>query len=253
MASAKIYIGTSGWHYKHWKGVFYPKELTDSDQLSFYTQWFNTVEINNSFYRQPSESTFKKWKEQSPAGFLFSVKANRFITHLKKLHEAAAYTTNFVHLSALLGKKLGPFLFQLPPSWKLNLTRLSDFVNMLPKGYRYVFEFRNAEWYVTEVYEILRQHNCAFCIYELAGHQSPMEITADFVYVRLHGPGGKYEGKYTSTVLAKWAEQCRTWQQAKKNVFFYFDNDEKGYAVDNAHTLVDLLQQPDGIKSETKS
>lgn len=251
MAPPKIHIGTSGWHYKHWKGVFYPEDLKDSDQLPFYVQRFNTVEINNSFYRQPSESTFKKWKEQAPADFLFAVKANRYITHLKKLHEAAAYTTNFIQLSAQLGKKLGPFLFQLPPSLKLNLTRLSDFADGLPKGYRYAFEFRNPEWYISDVYDVLRRHNCAFCIYELAGHQSPVEITADFAYVRLHGPGGKYQGKYTDSVLAEWAERCRMWQQTKKDVFFYFDNDEKGYATDNARTLAASLHEPIIIKPET--
>lgn len=242
MASAKIYIGTSGWHYKHWKGIFYPEDLTDSDQLPFYSQRFNSVEINNSFYRQPSESTFTKWKKQVPADFRFAVKANRFITHLKKLHETTEYTASFIQLSTLLGTKLGPFLFQLPPSWKLNLTRLSDFTDALPKKYRYVFEFRNPDWYVPEVYEVLRRSNCAFCIYELAGHQSPVEITADFAYVRLHGPGGKYQGKYSDTTLAEWAEQCRIWQQTKKDVFFYFDNDEKGYATYNARTLADLLR-----------
>jgi len=252
LASAKIYIGTSGWHYKHWKGIFYPEDLADSDQLRFYTKRFDTVEINNSFYRQPSENTFTKWKEQTPADFLFAVKANRYITHLKKLHEVAEYAANFIQLSARLGKKLGPFLFQLPPFWKLNLTRLSDFAEALPKGYRYVFEFRNADWYVPEVYEVLRQYNFAFCIYELAGHQSPIEITADFVYVRLHGPGGKYQGKYTDNDLAKWAKQCRRWQQAKKDVFFYFDNDEKGYAADNAGTLATLLHSSVNKKSEAE-
>ncbi|WP_353195694.1 DUF72 domain-containing protein [Parapedobacter defluvii] len=238
----KIYIGTSGWHYKHWKGIFYPENLRDNDQLPFYAKQFHTVEINNSFYRQPSEGAFKTWKDRVPADFRFAVKANRYITHLKKLHEVTAYTNSFIQLATQLGKKLGPFLFQLPPSWKLNLTRLSDFTGALPKGYRYVFEFRNPEWYVPEVYEILHAHNCAFCIYELAGHQSPVEITADFAYVRLHGPGGKYQGKYSDTALREWAGQCRTWQQNGKDVFFYFDNDERAYAVDNANTLAMFLQ-----------
>src|SRR5690606_36597223 len=141
---------------------FYPEDVTDSDQLRFYAQRFDTVEINNSFYRQPNESTFTNWKEQTPADFLFAVKANRYITHLKKLRDIAEYTANFIQRSTRLGTKLGHFLFHLPPFWKLNLTRLSDFADALPRGYRYVFEFRNADWYVPEAYEVLRQYNCAF-------------------------------------------------------------------------------------------
>ncbi|MFC7522489.1 DUF72 domain-containing protein [Parapedobacter sp. GCM10030251] len=239
--ATKIYIGTSGWHYKHWKGVFYPEKLKERDQLSFYSKSFYTVEINNSFYRLPSESTFNNWKDQVPTDFLFAVKANRYITHLKKLNEVAEYTRDFVQLANHLGKKLGPFLFQLPPSWKLNLDRLSNFAEILPKGYRYAFEFRNQDWYVPGVYEVLRHHNCAFCIYELAGHQSPIEITADFAYVRLHGPGGKYQGKYSDATMSEWADRCRAWKQKGKDIFFYFDNDEKAYAVDNAKTLAELL------------
>lgn len=201
------------------------------------------MEINNSFYRQPSESTFGQWKDQVPTDFLFAVKANRYITHLKKLNDVEESTKNFIDLSVHLERKLGPFLFQLPPSWKPNLARLSEFADALPKGYRYAFEFRNRDWYIPDVYEVLRRYNCAFCIYHLAGHQSPIEITADFAYVRLHGPGGKYQGKYSDAIMSEWADRCRTWKQAGKDVFFYFDNDERAYAIDNAKKLTTLLSR----------
>jgi len=243
LALAKTHIGTSGWHYSHWQGVFYPDDLKAADQLSFYAERFQTVEINNSFYRRPRVSTFENWKDAVPAGFLFAVKANRFITHLKKLNGVLQSTLDFIHLAGHLREKLGPILFQLPPSWKVNPARLEEFTDGLPQEYRFAFEFRNASWHVPEVYEILRRNNCAFCIYELAGHQSPMEETADFVYVRLHGPHGKYQGKYTDEVMADWAQRCRKWQQKGKEVYIYFDNDEKGYAAENARQLNTLLNK----------
>ncbi|MBK1441569.1 DUF72 domain-containing protein [Parapedobacter sp. ISTM3] len=235
-----IHIGTSGWHYKHWKAVFYPEGLKDADQLAFYTQSFDTVEVNNSFYRLPIERTFRQWKETVPDGFLFAVKANRYITHLKKFHEVKAYTAGFVERALNLGEKLGPILFQLPPFLKENTRLLTNFVAELPKGPRYTFEFRNPSWYQQQVYEVLKEHNCAFCIYELAGHLSPLEITADFAYVRLHGPEGKYQGTYTDDKLASWAAQCRTWLEAGVDVFFYFDNDQHAYAPANAKTLREM-------------
>lgn len=243
MASAlgNVYIGTSGWHYNHWKGLFYPKGLRDADQLSFYAESLNTVEVNNSFYRLPKEGTFQKWKEITPEGFLFSVKANRHITHSKKLRAVAEYTAEFIQRASHLDEKLGPILFQLPPYWKVDTGVLADFVNTLPSGYRYVFEFRNPSWYTDTVYGILNQHGCAFCIYELAGHLSPMEVTGNFVYVRLHGPGGRYQGSYPDTTLSDWAKRCQDWQKAGKDVFFYFDNDEHAYAPYNAKRLKELV------------
>ncbi|MGK6351473.1 DUF72 domain-containing protein [Parapedobacter sp. DT-150] len=241
MKTGTVHIGTSGWHYKHWKGIFYPDGLKDASQLQYYVQSFGTVEINNTFYRIPTEATFGKWAATASDGFLFAVKANRYITHLKKLHDVDTYADDFIQKASLLGPSLGPILFQLPPFWKVDTQRLADFVKALPKGPRYAFEFRNQSWYSDAVYEILHRHHCAFCIYELAGHLSPMEITAQFAYVRLHGPGGKYQGKYTDATLSEWAERCRQWQQRGKDVFIYFDNDQHAYAVDNAKELTELV------------
>jgi uncharacterized protein YecE (DUF72 family) len=237
----KIYVGTSGWHYKHWIGTFYPEGTKDAGQLDYYLQNFGTVELNNSFYRLPSPETFTTWRKSVPDDFIFSVKASRFITHMKKLKDVKEATAQFFLHVRKLKEKLGPILFQLPPGWKLNAERLNEFLAGLPRGYRYTFEFRNESWYTEEVYDLLKKHNCAFCIYELEHHLSPEMVTADFVYVRLHGPGNKYQGSYTKQALRKWAEKCRRWKKEKKDVYVYFDNDQLGYAAFNAQTLAGML------------
>jgi uncharacterized protein YecE (DUF72 family) len=240
--NGKIHIGTSGWHYRHWIGTFYPAGTKPDKQFELYKQTFSTVEINNSFYRLPSPDVFRSWRTESPADFLFVVKASRFITHNKKLKDPEESIKRFFANVRYLKEKLGPILFQLPPSWKINAERLEAFLHVLPKKYRYVFEFRNSTWYDDEIISLLKKHNCAFCIYELAGHSSPAYVTADFVYVRLHGPGdAKYQGSYTEKQLKEWAEQCHEWQREGHDVFVFFDNDEQGYAAFNAQSLGNLV------------
>jgi uncharacterized protein YecE (DUF72 family) len=242
MRRGKIHIGTSGWHYKHWKDTFYPAGIKESAQFAEYCRFFNTVEINNSFYRLPAPETFTAWRKSTARNFIFSVKASRFFTHAKKLNvDSAGHAKFFTHVSKL-EEKLGPILFQLPPKWKVNPERLRSFIQSLPKGHRYTFEFREPTWYNNDVYTILRENNCAFCIYELNYHLSPMEVTADFVYVRLHGPGDKYQGSYKKPLLKKWAARCQQWQTEGKDVFVYFDNDQEGFAAFNAVTLMTLLK-----------
>lgn len=236
----KIYIGTSGWQYKHWNSNFY-LGIKQPKQFEFYTAQLNTVELNNSFYRQPSAQNFENWRKAAPAGFVFTVKANRFFTHLKKLNVTADDLKPFINNTMQLKDKLGVILFQLPPKWNINIPRLANFLALLPTNIKYVFEFRNQTWYHPQTYLLLQQYNCAFCIYELAGHLSPIEITADFVYVRLHGPGDKYQGSYTDETLQTWANYCKEWQQSGKTVFIYFDNDQEGYAAYNAQTLQQLI------------
>jgi uncharacterized protein YecE (DUF72 family) len=236
----KIYVGTSGWHYNHWLGNFYPEGTKANGQLSYYIRFFKTVEINNSFYRLPTKETFENWKKSVPDDFLFVVKASRYITHMKKLKDPQLSILNFMENVISLKEKLGPILFQLPPGWKINLQRFADFLDVLPVGLRYVFEFRNETWYDPEIFKLLQRHNCAFCIYELAGHISPIEITADFVYLRLHGPGKKYQGSYTDDILNRWAQKCIVWA-GKRDVFVYFDNDQNGYAAFNALRLNELI------------
>src|SRR5438270_13006235 len=171
---AKVHIGTSGWHYKHWCGPFYAEKLPASKMLQCYVQYFDTVEINNSFYRLPEKSTFESWRESTPKNFIFAVKASRFLTHNKKLKDPENALNNFLPRAEALGEKLGPILFQLPPRWRINLERLAEFLDALPKYHRYTFEFREPSWLVPQVYELLRRHNAAFCIYELAGFHSPI-------------------------------------------------------------------------------
>jgi uncharacterized protein YecE (DUF72 family) len=241
MQKHALCIGTSGWSYKHWRGTFYPKGTKISDEFAYYRRHFNTVEINNTFYRLPERKTFLDWKKQVDDDFVYIIKASRYITHMKKLREPEESTTLFLERAAALGEKLGAILFQLPPNMKANLPRLEAFLGFLPKTFRYVFEFRNPDWYREETYKLLKKYNCAFCIYELAGHQSPIEITANFTYLRLHGPGGKYQGSYPDATLKKWAKQCKEWLESL-DVYVYFDNDEKGYAAFNAMKLASLVK-----------
>jgi uncharacterized protein YecE (DUF72 family) len=242
MQNYRIYIGTSGWSYKHWMGTFYPAGTKIKDRFLYYLNKFDTVEINNTFYGMPSDETFLNWKNTANDDFVYVIKANKYITHNKKLHDPDITLPPFIDRVKILGKKLGPILFQLPPFMKANAELLKTFLEALPKKNRFVFEFRNAEWYKEEVYALLEKHNCAFCIYELAGHISPIKITADFVYLRLHGPGNKYQGSYSDETLQEWANECLIWSKTK-DVFVYFDNDEKGYAAFNALKLQELVIQ----------
>lgn len=236
MAKARLYIGTSGWSYSHWADVFYPADLRTDHWFEFYAERFRTVEINNSFYRLPSEAALEAWRERSPANFTFAVKASRYITHVKRLKELASVGL-FVERVSILGPKLGPILFQLPPRWHANPERLDAFLASLPAGCRYAIELRDDTWFDARIYRSLQKHNVAFCIYEFDWRLSPLEVTADFVYVRLHGPGGKYQGIYGAEGLEPWAERVRAWQGNERDVYFYFDNDQAGYAAADAATL----------------
>jgi uncharacterized protein YecE (DUF72 family) len=245
-----ILIGTSGWHYPHWKGPFYPEKLPARRMLIFYAERFTTVEINNSFYRLPSEAAFRAWAATTPPGFTFAVKGSRFITHNKKLKDADQTVPRLISAVAGLGLKLGPILFQLPPAWGLNLGRLAAFLEALPAGsavdaapaLRYAFEFRNESWFDERVYELLATASAAFCIYDLAGRRSPLAATAAHVYVRLHGPGAPYEGSYDDATLAGWAERMLGWAGEGRVVYCYFDNDQHGYAVRDALRLRALVE-----------
>jgi uncharacterized protein YecE (DUF72 family) len=211
--------------------------MRPSKMLRRYAERFDTVEINNSFYRLPAVTAFETWCHETTADFCFSVKASRYITHNRKLTDPESASEKFISLVKRMGGRLGPILFQLPPSWKVNAERLNGFLGALPRTHHYVFEFRNPTWNAAPVYEVLCRHNAAFCIYELAGFQSPIEITADFTYVRLHGPGNKYQGDYSDRILRNWAKRIETWRSKLRHVFVYFDNDQAGFAPKNALEL----------------
>ncbi len=238
-----VRIGTSGWHYKHWIGNFYPDKCPVSKMLAHYFVHFDTVELNNTFYMLPKVETMRCWRDATPSNFEFAVKASRFLTHNKKLKEPENALDNFLPRAEALGEKLGPILFQLPPKWHINIDRLKEFLEALPKYHRYTFEFREPSWLVPEVYNLLRKHNAAFCIYELAGFHSPIEITADWTYVRLHGPGRRYQGSYSDEVLTAWSRRIMQWSKDLKGIYVYFDNDQAGYAAANALRLKRLVQK----------
>jgi uncharacterized protein YecE (DUF72 family) len=240
---ANIRIGTSGWHYKHWCGNFYPERMPAAKMLAWYYARFDTVEINNSFYMLPKIETLAGWRDATPANFEFAIKASRFLTHNKKLKEPQNALDNFLPRAEALGAKLGPILFQLPPAWRLNLERLEEFLAALPRYHRYTFEFREPTWLNDRVYDVLRRYNAAFCIYELAGFHSPIEVTADWTYTRLHGPTpNKYQGSYPDATLRAWAKRIEEWSRTLKSVYVYFDNDQAGYAAENALRLRELVK-----------
>jgi uncharacterized protein YecE (DUF72 family) len=237
-----IRIGTSGYHYRHWLGPFYPEDTTSGRMLEHYVKYFDTVELNNSFYRLPTVSAFECWRDSVPENFVYAVKASRFITHNKKLKDPENALDNLLPRAENLGKKLGPILFQLPPKWKINSERLENLLAILPREHRYAFEFRELTWLTPEINRILESWNAAFCIYELAGYHTPFNITADWAYVRLHGPAaGKYQGSYSDERLSEWARRIEEWAKWMRAIYVYFDNDQAGYAAHNALTLRKMI------------
>lgn len=240
-ADGHIHIGTSGWHYGHWRGPFYPAGLKADSMLRWYIQHFDTVEINNSFYRLPTSAAIAGWCRETPPDFCFAVKASRYITHNRKLKDPTETIKRFMLQVTELGARLGPILFQLPPAWHANVGRLEEFLQALPAGRRYAFEFRNPTWNIRPVYDALRKHNAGYCVFELAGFHSPVHVTADFAYARLHGPGHAYQGDYSRSELEEWARRIERWRKELKHIFVYFDNDQAGYAAKNALELKRLL------------
>jgi uncharacterized protein YecE (DUF72 family) len=237
-----IRIGTSGWHYKSWTGPFFPKDVLKKDHLRYYATQFRTTELNAPFYRTPTLKAVKAWADQTPKGFCFAWKASKFITHWKRLSKKSKNSLALLETRLdRLGKKTGPVLFQLPPQFKVNAERLEDFLKMLPRRHRYAFEFRHDSWYDDEIFELLRKRNIALCISDHADAPSPWEVTADFVYLRGHGPTGRYRGHYRDHDLKLWARRIRKWKRARKDVYVYFDNDQKSAAPADAKRLMGYL------------
>ena len=237
-----IHIGTSGWYYEHWKGPFYPESISKQDFLNYYADHFHTVEINNSFYQLPSEKALIRWKKAVPPGFVFAVKASRYITHMKKLKNPEESVSVFLERISILGEKLGPILFQLPPKWNFDPRRLEAFLEVLNPCYRYAFEFRNSSWFDVRAYDALGKHGATFCIYDFAGLLSPKKVTSGLIYIRLHGPSGPYRGQYETDELAGWAEDLLSWSKEEKQIYCYFDNDQAGYAAQDALRLKAMIE-----------
>jgi uncharacterized protein YecE (DUF72 family) len=243
IASLQYYIGTSGWHYEHWRHRFYPQELTKAKWLEFYATHFPTVELNNSFYRLPSEAAFANWRNSSPADFAFAVKVSRFITHIKRLKDSEEALATFLSRAKGLEEKLGPLLYQLPPNMHRNDERLASFLSILPKGMRHVLEFRHQSWLEEEVFQTLGNYNVGFCVFDMPALNCPVVATADFAYIRFHGSTGLYSSCYTDEELADWAKKLASLAAKLKAVYIYFNNDAEAFAVRNAITLGNYLQR----------
>lgn len=241
MNGQRIHIGTSGWHYDHWKGRFYPETLPRTNYLEYYADNFHTLEINNSFYQMPQEKTMVQWRNAVQEGFIFAIKASRYITHIKKLKDGKQIIPPFIKKIEILGKRLGPVLFQMPPQWRFNLERLTSFLKALPSGFRYAFEFRDSSWFNAGTYDALAAYNASFCIYHTTGRSTPHQVTADFIYTHFHGPKGSSQGKYDPSVLTEWADRFINWAAEGKEVFCYFDNDESGFAAQDAVQIQSIL------------
>jgi uncharacterized protein YecE (DUF72 family) len=242
MARGRCYIGTSGWSYRHWRGPFYPSAMgKGGDQLRFYAERFDTVEVNGTFYRLIEADTFRRWREQTPEGFTFACKGSRYLTHMKRLKEAGQGVGRFFERVEALGDKLGPVVFQLPGRFKPDRERLARFLDALPRQHRYAFEFRDPAWFQPKIFEALAKHDVALCLYEFAGQEAPPEVTASFVYIRLHGPDGPYQGSYAEAALRTWAKRIAAWAKKGLDVYCYFDNDDRAFAPNNALRLREML------------
>jgi len=239
----RYYIGTSGWNYDHWKGVFYEDGCPKSRWLEWYGRHFQTVEVNATFYRSMKPQTFENWYRNTPDGFLWSVKANRFITHIKRLKDAEEPLGRFLESVTPLREKLGPILFQLPPSLVFNQMIAETFFRHLLPARRYTLEARHESWLEPEALKCLEQYGIAWCISDTAGRYPYREaVTADFVYIRLHGSQKLYASRYSDKELKAWADRITSWNL---DTYVYFDNDFKGYAPQNALELIRLLKYSD--------
>jgi uncharacterized protein YecE (DUF72 family) len=247
---AAIRIGTSGWHYASWRGPFFPETLRLKDQLQFYATQFATTELNGVFYRTPTREAVQAWRAQTPADFVFAWKASKFITHWKRLTERCENSLELMESRlTLLGEKAGPVLFQLPPQFECNEERLAAFLKMLNAKRRYAFEFRHPGWYAPRVLRLLAEANVALCISDHADAPAPWRRTADFVYVRGHGPGGRYQGHYKPAALADWAEAIKRWRARGCDVYVYFDKDQTRAAPRDAARLQQLVMPRAGHRT----
>ena len=237
-----LFIGTSGFSYPSWRGSFYPAKMPAREFLAYYSSRFQSLEINSTFYRLPLESTLARWRDLTPEGFVFAVKASRYITHIKRLGEPENTVGPFLDRVRSLGAKLGPVLLQLPAKFSFNGKVLASFCEALDKGFRYVFEFRDPGWFRQETCAILKRYGAAFCIYDFAGLRSPDAVTAGFVYIRLHGPLREpYRGAYADAFLEERAAAIRGWLDEGRAVYVFFDNTMQGDAARDALKLSRLL------------
>ncbi|WLB24271.1 DUF72 domain-containing protein [Bradyrhizobium japonicum] len=241
---ARILIGTSGWHYASWRGPFFPREVRIKDQLSYYAEQFETTELNGVFYRTPTPEAVAAWRKQTGPDFVFAWKASKFITHWKRLSERSKNSLELLEARmSLLRDKAGPILFQLPPRFEVDAERLGSFLKLLSRKRRYSFEFRHPSWYQPRILKMLSNENISLCLSDHHDAPAPWKRTADFVYVRGHGPSGRYHGHYSQMALAQWAKRVKSWKRKGYDVYVYFDNDQKSAAPADAQALRKLLSE----------
>ena len=238
-----VHIGCSGWAYKHWRGVLYPEGLPQTRWFARYAEEFVTVDIKNRFFRLPSCDTFQNWRDQAPPGFCYAVKANRFLTQAKKLKDCEEPLDRMMNAVRRLGDRLGPMLYQLPPSLRINLDRLRDFLEIVPGDIANVFEFRDPSWYVPETYALLDRYGAGFCVHDMAGSASERIAVGPIAYVRFHGGEGKYWGRYSDQRLLGWTDWIVDQARQGRPVWCYFNNDIHGHAIDDARTLKSMVGQ----------
>ncbi|HMF97114.1 MAG TPA: DUF72 domain-containing protein [Vicinamibacterales bacterium] len=235
LLNPNIRIGCSGWQYTHWRGDFYPAELPASAWLDFYARHFDTVEINNTFYRLPDASTFASWGRRAPRGFVYAVKASRYLTHMKKLKDPRDPIRLFFTRAKRLARTFGPVLYQLPPHWPVNIERLATFLKALPRTRRHALEFREPSWYCDQVFALLERHRVSLCLHDLAGSESGRRAVGPFVYVRFHGR--KYAGSYSDRTIGDWADWLVERAREGRAIYAYFNNDAGGHAPRDAVRL----------------
>jgi uncharacterized protein YecE (DUF72 family) len=235
-------VGCSGWQYKHWRGDFYPSNLPQARWFEHYARAFDTVEINNSFYRLPPADTFARWRGQAPPRFLYAVKASRFLTHMKKLKDPDDPLRRFFDNAHHLETHLGPVLYQLPPGWRLDLERLEAFlVALRATGHeRHAIEFRDPSWYDERALDLLQLHRVALCLHDMHGSASGRRLVGPFVYVRFHGMS-RYGGRYPDDLLDEWADWLAARAAERLEVYAYFNNDVGGHAPRDAVRLRERL------------
>ena len=235
-------VGCSGWHYRDWAGRIYPKDLPKDQWLAAYARQFDTVELNNSFYRLPEADQFDRWRREVPRGFELAVKASRFLTHFKRLIDPEEPLDRLFSRMRALGTHLGPVLYQLPPGWNVDTGRLSAFLDALPGDARHVVEFRDPSWYTPEVFRLMERRGVALCLHDMAGSATERRRIGPFVYVRFHGAGAKYGGAYSEARLRSWADWLTAQRDERCDVYTYFNNDVGGHAPRDALGLRRLLE-----------
>jgi uncharacterized protein YecE (DUF72 family) len=240
--SGRVWIGTSGWHYKSWRGPFFPDGLGLKNQLQYYASQFDTAELNGVFYRTPTSQAVERWYVETGREFIFAWKASKFITHWKRLSNATNSLELLENRLSLLHEKAGPVLFQLPPNFEADQGRLKAFLELLTRKRRYCFEFRHPSWYAPRILRLLETRNVALCLSDHHDAPAPWKRTADFIYIRGHGPSGRYRGRYATATLEQWAGRIAAWRK-RRDVYVYFDNDQKSAAPADALKLRYLLRE----------